>query len=420
MFHHPWGLAVDFNGNIFVGEYYYYHRIRKVTPDGLVSTFAGSVGGYADGVGTNAMFNSPLGIAVDSSSNLFVSDYSNHRIRKVSSSGIVSTFAGSGTAGFSDGTGTNAMFNSPTGITVDVSDNLFLCDRVNHRIRKITSTGVVSTFAGGNTWGTTDGIGTNAQFNFPNGVTIDLSGNIFVADYVNHRIRKITTSGVVTTIAGSGGTGFADGTGTNAIFSSPTGIAVDAYGVIFVSDSENHRIRMITSAGVVTTIAGTGAADFADGMGANAKFHTPFSATFDRFGNLYIAEYYGQRIRKITFTPSLPGPLPVCDSTWHHIALTYTGSSSTNTLDAYVDGSSVASSTSSTFAISSSLSTSTLLRSRYQIRLRSRYQIRLRSRYQIRLRSRYQIRLRSRYQIRLRSRYQIRLRSRYQIRLRSL
>jgi len=197
---------------------------------------------------------------------------------------VVSTIAGSGTAGHEDATGTAGKFNGPTEVTVDSSGNIYVADANNSRIRKITTANriedrVVSTFAG-STEGFADGAGSTAQFHYPTGVAMDSEGNVYVADRENHRIRKITPAGVVSTFAGST-EGFADGTGTEAQFNLPYGVAVDAFGNVYVADAHNHCIRKITPAGVVSTFAGSGTKGFADGSGAEAQFDHPTGVAVD-------------------------------------------------------------------------------------------------------------------------------------------
>ena len=271
-FNLPIGVAVDSSGNLYVADYDN-HRIRKITSAGVVSTFAGSTWGYHDATGTAAQFDSPVGVAVDSSGNVYVADENNHRIRKITSAGVVSTLAGS-TAGHHDATGTAAQFATPAGVAVDSSGNVYVADTWNHRIRKITSKGVVTTLAGSGTVGHHDATGTAAQFDTPHGVAVDSSGNLYVADLNNHRIRKITSEGVVTTLVGSGTEGYKDATGTEAQFSFPTGVAVDSSGILYVTDTYNNRIRKITPAGVVSTLAGSTAGHH-DATGTEAQLADP-------------------------------------------------------------------------------------------------------------------------------------------------
>ena len=262
-----------------------------------ISTRAGSTSGYVEGTGTAALFNRPYGIAIDGGSAVVVTDQNNNRVRKIYSDNSTGFWAGSATSGtIINGTGAAARFNSLTGVARDGFNNAYVCDSGNHAIRKITSTGVVTTFAGG-TLGTADGTGTAAQFQNPQGLAIDASGNLYVSDTNNHRIRKITPAGVVTTLAGSTD-GFANGTGTAAQFSYPFGIAVDASGNVFVG--ENCRIRKITPAGVVTTFAGS-TIGYLDGNGTAAQFNNGIlGITIGSSGDLYVADSYNYRIRKIT------------------------------------------------------------------------------------------------------------------------
>jgi len=359
-FHYPLGLISDPTGNLYTVDNAG-HFVRKISSTGVVTTLAGQVGsGFSDGTGTNAKFNNLMGIKIDSFGNIYVSDASNHRICKITSTGVVTTLAG-GVQGFADDIGANAKFHYPHGLAVDpISGNIFLADPGNRRIRQITPLGVVTTLAGSGSSTSVDGTGTSASIGHPVDIVCDSLGNIYVTDSNQQRIRKIVISTrIVTTIAGSGTAGFLDATGTNAMFNWPNGLAIDMFGNLLIADTGNFRVRKITTSGVVTTIAGDGTQGISSGTGTSSKFFSPRMITIDSTGNAYVSDCDSHRIRKITFSPSLPGPLPVCDSTWHHIALTYSGSSSTNTLSAYVNGSLVASSTSSTFAISSS-STSAL------------------------------------------------------------
>jgi hypothetical protein len=267
-----------------------------------VSTFAGNGAGagYADGTQGAALFNNPYGIAIDAGGNIYESDRNNHRIRKITPAGVVTTLAGSGAAGWNDATGTAAQFNQPAGLAVDAGGNVYVADAQNHRIRKITPGGVVTTFAGSGVAGWNDATGTAAQFNAPYGVAVDGAGNVYVGDGNNHRIRKITSGGVVTTFAGSGVAGWNDATGTAAQFNAPTFVALDGSGNLYVGDELNHRIRKITSAGVVTTLAGSGVAGWNDATGAAAQFNQPYGVTVDATGNVYVADFSNHRIRFIT------------------------------------------------------------------------------------------------------------------------
>jgi sugar lactone lactonase YvrE len=261
----------------------------------LVSTFAGGKLGFADGIGGDAEFCFPNGIASDAAGNLYVADTANDRIRKITPAGEVSTIAG-GVHGFADGIGGDARFKLPSGIASDAAGNLYVADTANDRIRKITPAGEVSTLAG-DEYGFADGVGSDARFKLPFGITSDAAGNLYVADHYNNRIRKITPAGVVSTIAGSE-EGFADGIEGDARFHRPTGIVVDAAGNLYVADSGNDRIRKITQAGVVSTLAG-GEEGLADGVGSDARFNEPRGIAIDAAGNLYVADYGNDRIRKI-------------------------------------------------------------------------------------------------------------------------
>jgi len=263
---------------------------------GVVGTLAGSTAGYTDDTGAAAQFNSPRGVAVDGSGNLFIADGTNHRIRKVTQAGVVTTLAGS-TQGYLDGTGAAAQFNAPSGIAIGPTGDLFVGDQGNHRIRKVTQAGVVTTLAG-STQGYLDGTGAAAQFNSPYGIVVSPDNIVFVADPLNNRIRKVTQAGVVTTLAGST-QGYLDGTGTAARFGALQGIALDAWGNLYIGDGPNNRIRKVTQTGVVTTVAGSTLGD-TDGPVASAKFRNPRGIAVAADGTLYVVDNSNNRIRKIS------------------------------------------------------------------------------------------------------------------------
>lgn len=297
-FNRPAGVAIDGSGNVYVADYFN-HLIRKITSAGVVSTLAGSgIAGFANGIGITAQFNRPIGVAVDGFGNIYVADSNNNLIRKITSAGVVTTLAGSGMVGSINGIGTLAQFNTPAGIATDESGNVYVADINNHLIRKITSTGIVTTLAG-STQGFVDGPNTAAKFNLPSGLATDGSGNIYVVDSNNQSIRKITSAGVVITFAGSYNFGSVNGIGIAAKFNYPNGVATDVLGNVYVADTGNHRIRKITSAGAVTTLAGS-TSGYIDGIGIAAKFYSPVGVATDLSGNLYIADYDNHRIRKIS------------------------------------------------------------------------------------------------------------------------
>ena len=299
-FNKPSGIAVDSSGTVYVADYLN-NRIRKISLSGDVSTLAGSGSpAFADGVGLLASFKYPSGLVVDSNGTIYVADYYNHRIRTISVSGTVTTLAGSGSLAFADGVGSAASFHYPSGISVDFNGIVYVADYYNHRIRKITSSGNVTTLAGSGAAQFTDGLGSAASFNGPFGVAVDSAGAVYVADINNNRIRKISSSGNVSTLAGSGGATYADGLALAASFNKPSGVAVDSSGSVFVADYLNHRIRKISSSGTVTTLAGSGAAAYADGVGSAASLNYPIGVTVDSNGTVYVADYYNHRIRKIT------------------------------------------------------------------------------------------------------------------------
>ncbi len=304
-FYCPAGVAVDVNGNLFVADSLN-HTIRKVSPTGIVSTFAGSSGisGNADGTASIARFNEPFDVAVDDSGNVYVADFGNHTIRKVTPHGFVTTLAGrAGFPGSADGIGNTARFHAPSGVAVDTSANLYVTDSTNNTVRIVTPAGLVTTLAGFPGFrGSADGAGSAARFNCPYGIAVGLDNTIYVSDRYNMTIRKVTTSGVVTTLAGMAQQyGSSDGTGAYARFAFPHGVAVDSNNNVFVADFNNYAIRKITPAGVVTTFVGSSdISGSSDGIGNAASFSSPVGLALDKTGNLYVAEANSQTIRKVT------------------------------------------------------------------------------------------------------------------------
>lgn len=309
-FNNPSGMVQDSSGNIFVLNTSQ-HNIRKIDTGNIITTFAGPssgvVFGSIDATGTAARFKNPAGIAIDSSDNIYIADTYNHSIRKVTAAGVVTTFAGSAVsgAGVTDATGSAARFNTPNGVAVDSSGNVYVADTFNHTIRKITSGGVVTTLAGlAGTAGTTDATGASARFNFPSGIAIDPGGAyLYVSDTSNSTIRKIAISGAtVTTLAGLAGTaGHVDGTGAAAKFDMPTGLTVDSSANVYVADKNNQVIRMVDSAGVVTTFAGVYANNGSvEGPVATAKFNYPKGIVINASNEIFIADTTNHTIRKIT------------------------------------------------------------------------------------------------------------------------
>jgi DNA-binding beta-propeller fold protein YncE len=309
-FDDPTAVATDAAGNVYVADTAN-QVIRMITPAGVVSTIAGVAGmtGDNDGIGTAATFNSPSGVAVDAAGqHIYVADTSNDTIRRITMPGaVVDTLAGlHGVTGSADGPGGTARFFVPEGVAVDATGNVYVADSGNNTIRKITSSGMVSTLAGSpGVAGSNDGTGAAAQFNVPTGLAVDsVTGNVYVIDYLNCTVRKVTASGVVTTLAGTvGGYGFADGTGSAAVFNGPEGIAIDSAAAnLYVADTHNQLIRRVTlPGGVVTTVAGqVGVAGHADGTGAAAQFALPIGVAADLNGNLFVADSNNNLVRKIT------------------------------------------------------------------------------------------------------------------------
>lgn len=301
----PRGIAIDAAGTLYVADYGA-HTLRKITPSGVVSTLAGAapLSGSTDATGNAARFYYPSGVAADGAGNVYVADTSNNTVRKVSDASVVSTLAGlAGRSSSVDGTGSVARFEDPYAVAADGSGNLYLADPGDHTIRKVTPAGVVTTLAGSaGQYGGTDGVGAAARFKGPLGIAADAAGTLYVADTGNHVIRKISAGAVVTTLAGTvGAAGNNDGAGAAARFSEPNGVAVDSAGRVYVADTSNGTIRVITPTGVVSTLAGTpGAPGLVDGVGSAARFQVPFDVAVDAAGNVYVSDHGNHVVRKIT------------------------------------------------------------------------------------------------------------------------
>ncbi len=289
-----YGIVMDSRSNLYI-THTLEHRILKIDSTGEVVVFAGSSRGYQDGEGETAQFYQPHGLAIDEDDNLYIADTNNHRIRKIEPSGRVSTIAGSGIAGAIDGQGTSAQFNQPQGVAVDRDGNLYIADTLNHRIRKIDATGQVTTIAGSQR-GYLDGRGTDARFNFVFAIVISPQNVLYVADSNNNRIRAIDPMGQVTTVAGSGKAGTRDGRGVLAEFNQPHGLAIDDDNNLYIVDMRNHRIRKIDPSAQVSTITGS-TQGLSDGIGAAAQFNQPYAIALVQPDRLYIADTYNYRIR---------------------------------------------------------------------------------------------------------------------------
>ncbi len=282
--------------------------------DGVeVSALAGSVSGFAEGIGAAAKFNQPYSMAVDTGGVVFVADTKNHRIRRIALDGTVSTFAGTGTAGLADGPGATAQFNEPTSVVFGSTGTLFVCDSLNHRICAITAAGDVRTYAGFLAEaGFTDGVASAARFSTPWGLAIDAADILYVADRENHRIRKVALDGSATTLAGTGTAGTTDGAGNVAQFNKPLGIALDAAGFIYVTESTSHAIRKIAPDGLTSVFTGSaGTAGFVNGTAASARFSSPVGLAVDGGGSIFVADKGNHSIRKITSTIGFGGAISV-------------------------------------------------------------------------------------------------------------
>ena len=320
----PVGVQVDAAGNLYVSDAAG-QTVRKISSDFKISTLAGNAlsQGSTDGVAAAAKFNEPTGLVLNADNSLLLADTSNAALRQISTVGTVTTFAGtSGSKGSTDATGTAARFSAPVGLTRDGSGNYYVADQTNHTIRKISASGVVTTLAGtAGQSGSVDGTGAAARFNLPTGITCNAQGDLYVSDLGSHLIRKVTTAGVVTTLAGQAGvSGSTDGSGTAARFFKPAGLAIDSAGNVYVADMGNSTLRKISASGVVSTLAGLPTIDgLMDGTGSNAWFAEPQGLTLDSAGNIYVADTANAVLRKVTpeglvTTLALAGTAPLISS----------------------------------------------------------------------------------------------------------
>ncbi len=301
----PAGVATDTNGNLFIVDTIN-NVVRKVTTNGVAKIIAGTGVGwlYGDGgAATNANFYFPNAVTVSSSGNVYISDNGNNCIRKVDTNGVITRVAGNGTNGFTGdgGVATNARISSPLGLCLDTAGNLFFADSLNNRIRKVATTGTITTVAGGGNGGD-GGPATSAALGSPSGVVVDSSGNMFIADTGNSRIRKVNTSGTISTVVGTGTAGYSGdgGAATSAKINSPDGVAFDKFGNLLIVDTSNHCIRKLTNS-IITTVAGSGTNGFFGdgGLATNANLSQPQNVSVDTNGNLFIADYGNSRIRKV-------------------------------------------------------------------------------------------------------------------------
>ncbi len=323
----PIAVTTDDSGNVFIADYYG-NRIRKVTPAGIISTIAGTGGiGFSGdgGPAIEAVLSGPSGLATDHAGNLYFADCHNGRVRRINREGIITTIAGSGTGGYggNGGKATQASFSEPTSVAVDEKGNIYVADCGNNCIRKITPAGIVLPYAG-NAAGAGTGTGSfrgdnssalAAELNHPRGMSFDAAGNMFFSDCFNNRVRKVSTAGIITTVAGNGQSGYdRDGVKANvAMLNYPQNVIVDATGNLFIADLGNNRIRQVSATGIISTVAGTGQAGYTgdDGLATQAQINEPSYVTFDRSGNLLICSKASNKVRRITQATLAAGHIPI-------------------------------------------------------------------------------------------------------------
>ncbi|GLF95292.1 NHL domain-containing protein [Streptomyces yaizuensis] len=312
----PYGVAMDSVGTLYIADYNN-HRVRKVTTDGRIGTVAGTgVAGFRGdgGPALAAQLNCPREVAVDSAGSVYIVDANNHRVRKVAADGTITTVAGSGVAGFlgDGGPATAARLNLPLGVAVDAAGSLYIAEYHNHRVRKVTPDGTITTVAGTGVGGFRGdgGPATAAQVNRPFGVAVDGGGVLYIADAENHRVRKVAADGTISTVAGSGTAGFGGdgGSAVSAQLSFPLAVVVDSTGALSITDHRNQRIRKVTADGTISTVAGSGTAGFGGdgGPAVSGQLHSPYGLAVDSVDTLYIADHVNNRVRRIA-SPRMAG-----------------------------------------------------------------------------------------------------------------
>ncbi|MGV9501018.1 NHL domain-containing protein [Streptomyces sp. NPDC003642] len=325
----PYGVAVDSAGTLYFSDYNN-HRVRRITTDGKISTVAGTgAAGFSgdNGPAVSAQLNCPRDVAVDSAGAVYVVDANNHRIRRIAPDGKISTVAGTGAAGFGGdgGPAGTARLNLPLAVTVDSTGALYIAEYHNNRVRKITAYGTISTVAGTGAVGSggDGGPAVSAQLNRPHGLALDAAGDLYISDGENHRIRKVSADGTISTVAGTGAAGFAGdgGPAVSARLNYPLGLVVDSTGALYVSDLRNHRVRKVSADGTISTVAGTGSAGFAGdgGPAAAAQLNHPYALALDCVDTLYIADHVNNRVRKVASPRTAGMPDSGTVVTWSNV-----------------------------------------------------------------------------------------------------
>ena len=306
----PTFLAVDTTGNVYISDFDNY-RVRKVSTLGIITTIAGTgVGGYSgEGLqATDAQIGNIDGVVLDKYGNLFLADDGGNRIWKINTAGVMTTIAGSGTYAFSgdNGPGTAAEIAGPHGIAVDTMGNVYFADFGNNRVRKISTTGIITTVAGSGTSVGDLGPATAAMVKEPYGVAVDKAGNLYIAEWTGNRIRKVDAVGIITTLAGNGMPGYTgdNGPATAAKIKGPAGIAISDYGELYLTDPNDNVVRKISRNGYISTIAGTGVFGHSGdgGIAINAEMKGPLGVFTDKVGNVFITEFANHTVRKIQTT----------------------------------------------------------------------------------------------------------------------